>query len=54
MATGLDLDVGHDLREQNETVVTITLTKRKLKETKQERWGQDKQNIPNACWSNIV
>jgi hypothetical protein len=30
MATGLDLDVGHDLQQQIITVVTLTLTYRKL------------------------
>jgi hypothetical protein len=46
MATGLDLDVGHDLQQQIKTVVTLTLTYRKLKGGKQNQWDQDKQIVP--------
>jgi hypothetical protein len=46
MATGLDLDVAHDLQQQIKTVVTLTLTYIKTKEGKEDQWDQYKQMVP--------
>jgi hypothetical protein len=46
MATGLDLNVGHDLQHHIETVVTLTLTYIKLKEGKENQCDQYKEIVP--------
>jgi NAD(P)H-hydrate repair Nnr-like enzyme with NAD(P)H-hydrate epimerase domain len=46
MATGLDLDVGHDLQHQIKTDVTLTLTYTKKEEGKENQCDQYKEIVP--------
>jgi hypothetical protein len=55
MATGLDLDVGHDLQHQIKTVVTLTLTYIKIKEGKENQCDQYKEIVaPMMLVKNCV